>query len=217
LGPTIVGSGVTTVETRELGAFHGVDVSSAFEATVAIGTTQSVTLSVDDNLLALVETEVKDGQLSIGYRAGSNVSSAKPQKVAIVVPALDSIVASGAAKVSATVGETKAIKIEAEGAARVDVRGLASDSVDVDANGAGQVSLSGKGKRLKLEADGASTFRAPDVVFESATIDISGASRGEVQVTGPIDGEVSGASTLSLRGKPASRTVKTSGASRITD
>lgn len=67
-GPTIAGSGVTKVETREVAAFHGVDVSSAFEATIAIGTNQSVTLSVDDNLLPLVETEVKDGRLSVRYR-----------------------------------------------------------------------------------------------------------------------------------------------------
>ncbi len=216
-GPTIAGSGVTKVETREVAAFHGVDVSSAFEATIAIGTNQSVTLSVDDNLLPLVETEVKDGRLSVRYRAGSSITTKTPQKVAIVVPTLDSIVAGGAAKVSAAVGETKAIKIEAGGASNVDVQGLSSDSVDVDATGAGQVSLAGKGKRLTLEVSGASKFLAPDVPFDTAKVELSGASRGEVQVTGSIDGDVTGASTLSIRGKPASRSVRTSGASQVTD
>ena len=171
--PPIVGSGVTKVETREVAAFHEVDVSSAFEATVAIGTKQSVALSVDDNLLPLVETEVKDGRLSVRYRAGSSITTKAPQKVAIVVPALDSIVASGAAKVSAAVGETKAITIEAEGASNVDVQGLSSDSVDVDATGASRVSLAGKGKQLTLEASGASRFLAPDVPFDTARVELS--------------------------------------------
>ncbi len=218
IGPTIVGSGVTKVETREVAAFHGVDVSSAFEATVTIGTKPSVTLSVDDNLLPLVETEVnKDGRLSVRYRAGSNITTKAPQKVAIVASALDSIVASGAAKVSAAVGETKAITIEAGGASNIDVQGLSSDSVDVDATGASRVSLAGKGKRLTLEASGASRFLAPDVPFDTAKVELSGASRGEVQVAGSIDGDASGASTLSIRGKPASRSVRTSGASQVTD
>ena len=52
--------------------------------------------------------------------------------------------------------------------------------------------------------------------FESAKVEVSGASRGEVTVSGSIEGDVSGASSLTVLGNPAGRSVRTSGASKVT-
>ena len=215
-GSTITGSGVTKEEKRQVDAFTKVDVSAAFEATIIVGPERSVTLNVDDNLLPLVETKVVDGRLEVGYAEGTIVVASKPQKVSIVVTSLDSITARGAAKVVADAVEGKAIKVEAEGASSVELKGFSLDTVDVKAEGAGRVTLEGKGKALTLGASGASKLRAAEAMFESATVAISGASRCEVNVTGSIAGEVSGASSLSVVGNPTSRAVKASGASRVT-
>jgi hypothetical protein len=215
-GSTIDGSGVTKEEKREVAPFRGVDVSATFEATITIGPACSVTLSVDDNLAGLVRTSVRDGRLEVRYVEGPIIVTSKPQKIKIVVPDLDFIAARGAAKVFATVVEKKALKIETEGAASVEVNGLDCESVEVKANGAGHVTLEGKGKSLTLEASGASKLRAADATFESAQVAIEGASRCEVNVTGSIAGETTGASSLDVLGSPASRSVKVVGVSHVT-
>ena len=214
-GPAIKGSGVTKEESRDVPAFTGVDVSANFEATVDIGPKASVTLSVDDNLLPLVKTDVKDGRLVVGYVGGQTIRTTKPQKVTIVTPSLDFVRARGASKVTATAGEASTFKAETEGASSIQVGGLVAESVEVKAEGASRITLTGKGKRLTLDVMGASKATMTGASFESAKVDVGGASRGELNVTGSIDGEVSGASSLSVRGNPTTRDVKTSGASKV--
>jgi hypothetical protein len=214
-GPLIVGSGVVKTESREVPAFTEVEITSALEATVSIGEKPSVTLTMDDNLLPLVKTEVEGGKLVVRYQSGSNIQAKSPQKVALVAPSLAAIAATGAAKVVATVGEAKSMKLEALGAGRLEVKGLDAESVDVTSEGAGQVELAGQAKRLTLDASGASQMLAPQVAFESARVSLSGASNGTLRVTGSIEGGVSGASSLKVSGNPATRNVSSSGASRV--
>ena len=213
---TIEGSGVMKEETRKLPAFRSVDISASFEAAVAIGEKASVVLDGDDNLLPLIKAEVSDDVLRVSLAEGRGVRSRKPLKVTIVVPRLESIAARGASKVVATVGEAKSLRVETEGAASARVDGLDADSIRVKAEGASQVTLTGRAKGLTLDVSGASQLFAGDATFESARIRLDGASRGELRVTGSIDGEISGASSLKVGGKPKDRGVKTSGASTVT-
>ena len=214
--PTIMGSGITKEESRELAPFTSVEVTAAFEVAITIGPKQAVTLGVDDNLLPIVETVVQDGRLVVRFATNTSITTTTPQKITIVVPKLDAIVASGATTVNAMVEATATMTLEASGASSITVNGLAADVVDVKASGAAKVHLDGKGKRLTLHATGASKVFAPDIPFESATVDLSGTSRGELKATGSIDGSLSGASVLTVQGNPAKRSVQTSGAAGVT-
>jgi Putative auto-transporter adhesin, head GIN domain len=214
-GPLTVGSGVTKHETREVSPFTGVQISNSFEATVTVGDKTSVALDVDDNLLALVKTEVRDGLLHVEYASGHSIKASKPQKVTIVAPRLDSIRASGASKVMVTSSEGKTLKLEAEGASKIELKEMASDSVEVKILGASNVTLSGRAKKLKLEVTGASKINAGQASFESASVELSGASSGEVTVTESIDGGLTGACSLKVRGQPKIQKLKTSGASSV--
>ena len=209
------GSGVVKEETRDLDGFTGIDISASFEATATIGPKTGVTLSAEDNLLPLIKTEVRDGRLVVGLASGHNIRTTKPLTLKVVVPTLDFVAARGASKLTATAGEASTFKVVSTGASSVDVSGLECDAIEVDAKGASRVTLEGRGKRLTLGASGASKVTAVGSSFESAKVDVSGASKAEVNVTGSIDGEVSGASSLDVKGKPAARGVKTSGASSV--
>lgn len=215
-GSTITGNGVTKEETRSVEDFTEVSISESFEATIKVGEKPSVTLSVDENLLPLVETRVSDGRLEVRYFEGPIVVSKKTQKVSIVATRLDVITATGAAKVSASSVAGKGLRIEAGGASSVELRKHSLESLEVKADGAARVNLDGKGKTLSIESQGASKIRARDSVYESANVLISGASQCEINVTGSIAGELSGACSLNVLGNPASRSVKVSNVSRVT-
>ena len=99
VGPAIVG------ERRGQGGdaggrrLHRVEVSAAIEATVTIGPKPSVRPEPTRTSLPLVKTEVKDGTLVVELLEAGTIGRRRPEKVTIVVPALESIVARGAAKV----------------------------------------------------------------------------------------------------------------------
>jgi len=214
-GTTLMGNGVTTEQKRQLAAFEEVDISESFEATITLGSAPSVTLQVDENLVNLVRTSVNGGVLSVTYVDGPIIVTNKPQKIAIVVPSLSRIVARGASKITSGVVEKKHFTIESEGAASVEVKGLDCDQVDVKVSGAGRVSIEGKGKSLTLDASGASRLKGQDTLFDSARVSMSGATRCEVNVTRSIDGELSGASLLTVEGGPTDRSIKVLGAARV--
>src|SRR5689334_7047026 len=58
-----VGSGHAATQTRSLPAFDKIDLAGANNVAVRVGPRQSVVVHADDNLLARVETSVRDGRL----------------------------------------------------------------------------------------------------------------------------------------------------------
>jgi hypothetical protein len=214
-GETVIGSRVAKEETRLIPPFTNLDISAMFEATVSVGPDCSLTLTVDDNLLPLVQTKVVEGRLEIQFAEGMIIVTNSPQKVAIIAPGLKKIAAHGAAKVLADPVATDSFSVESEGASWVELNGLDVQSLEVKQTGAGRVTINGKGKALTLDTSDTSKLNALDALFDSVEVAISGSSRCEVYVTTSIEGEVTGNSSLDIVGNPAQRSVKATGAARI--
>ena len=62
------GSGKIATERRDLKGFKGVEVGGVFQVEITAGKDFEVEVETDDNLLALIETEVDDGVLEIGSK-----------------------------------------------------------------------------------------------------------------------------------------------------
>src|SRR5262249_911926 len=98
---TIQGSGNVKEEVRKVGDFSGVKVGHGFKANIAVGPSTSVKISADDNLLPLIKTEVRNGELVIETDGSSNFRSSNPVVISISTPKLERISASGGAAVTA--------------------------------------------------------------------------------------------------------------------
>ena len=61
----IHGSGVRKTEKRDLGPFTAIETSGAFEVNVICQKPASFEIEADDNILPLVETEVRGGVLHL--------------------------------------------------------------------------------------------------------------------------------------------------------
>src|SRR4051794_27216500 len=155
VSPGIVGSGSAVTESRTVDNFTSVRVGSAIEATVIVGPDVTLTVTADDNLLTSVKTSVVAGRLTVEMQ-GAN-SSTTPVVVAITVPALDTIEATSAAKVTATGINSTTLRASADSAGQVTARGNAS-SVEADASSAGVVDLG-------------------DVPADTANVDVGSAAR----------------------------------------
>jgi hypothetical protein len=213
--PKIKGNGVVKEEKRDLPGFTGIEIVAAFEATVTLGEKPSITLQSEENLLPLVQTEVEGGRLFVKFAPGQSIETTHPQKATIVVPSLDFISGRGAARITTTVGESKSFRIEAEGASVISVNGLSTEQLDVQCDGACQVTLVGKAKNATIRLSGASKIMAEKATIESAKVEFGGACGGELFVTDSVTGLVAGASSLTIKGEPKSRSIKTLGASSI--
>ena len=93
----IGGSGVRKKEKRDLGAFTSISTDGAFDIQVVAQQPHSLEIEGDDNILALVATDVSSGVLRIKSLRG--YSTNEPIKIKISVPNIESFTANGAGKI----------------------------------------------------------------------------------------------------------------------
>jgi hypothetical protein len=187
------GSGHAVTEPRAVGAFSRVDLSGAADVEVSIGPVQSVEVTLDDNLIPLVETKVEGDTLKIDSTQSYN--SSLGLKIKIVAPSLEGFAVSGAANLHAV--------------------GLAAKTFSLDISGAGNADLQGSVDALDVQVSGAAKIQANDLTAKQVKVDLSGASSAEVCATESLDATVSGAGSVQYRGHPAHITQNISGAGSV--
>jgi hypothetical protein len=89
------------------------------------------------------------------------------------------------------------------------------DVTSIDVSGASSVTATGSTASYRLDASGASQVDLRNLEVVDAEIDVSGASNVDVFATGTVSGSASGASDVTISGKPASVLVDSSGASNV--
>ncbi len=209
----LVGNGTVVSQTRELGAFKRVEVSSALTAHITTGA-RAVSVRADENLLPYLETVVEGDTLVARVKAGSNVAKATALEVSIVNDMLEGVTASGAATVTAAATPATTFPVVASGACDLSVTGISATQVTIDASGASKVTLTGAATSAAITASGASTLELKQLPVQAATLEVSGASTVKAAVSGTLTGSVSGASSVSITGTPTGE-VNVTGASTL--
>jgi hypothetical protein len=174
------GSGVRKTEKRDLPAFTSIETSGAFEVRVDCQKPVSFEVETDDNLLPLVQTEVRDGVLRVtttkSYRSNGGIV------LRITVPDL--------------------ARIKSTGAGKFDISNLKNDLFEIQSTGAATVVASGQSKSLTISSTGAGKIDAHDLRASDATVKVTGAAGVDVYATDALDVTVSGAGRVTYSGNP---------------
>jgi len=180
-GPTIKGSGNLKTETRPVERFTAISVSGAASLEIEQTGQESLTITVDDNLLSLYTSEVRDGTLHLGPANGQNVRGKGPH-------------------FKVTVSELRKLKIS--GAGSVNATRLDSDSLSISISGAADGNIAGRSNNLSISVSGAGSLNAVDLQAKRATVIVSGAGDVTVNANDELDARVSGAGNIWYVGSP---------------
>lgn len=189
----VKGSGDAASEKRDVTGFKGIDVSSSFQVEITAQKDFNVTVEADDNILPLIETEVRGGVLRI--ECSRRVSPKTPMKIIIFAPDIDNI--------------------ETSGAANVIVNSIKNSGLNIDSSGASKILVTGETTKLVVDVSGATKIDAEGLVSENAVIDTSGASHVSVNVLNSLRTDASGASKITYSGSPRELNTKKSGAASV--
>ncbi len=184
-------------ETRPVSGFTGIDASSAFDITVTKGSTESLTIEADDEVMAYVRSEVRNGVLHLYLDNGKKVKNIKTLKAAIVMKNLDKVSLSGACKLTAN-----------------DL--FTPDKFKGDCSGASNMTVNMNTGQLSIGASGASKIQMNVNVTNDAKLDVSGASKiqGELKAA-TVKFNSSGVSSVDLTGSAESFKIDVSGTSNV--
>jgi hypothetical protein len=186
----VQGSGVMATETRDVGDFTGLDLRGSATVKIAVGQKASVVLELDDNLLPLIQTEVRNGLLVIDNK--QSYRSSNGLNVSITVPELHQLAVNGAGDIS--------------------IVNLNSDQFEIDLNGSSDVTALGSARKLAVTINGSGTVHLEDVVANEATATIRGSGDIRLQVLEKLSATILGSGDIRYHGTPqVSKSIQGSG------
>ncbi|MFZ5980061.1 MAG: head GIN domain-containing protein [Candidatus Zixiibacteriota bacterium] len=192
-GRGIEGSGNLVTEKRDIREFDEIESYGSFDIFVTIGESRAVTLTFDDNLIDIVETNVRGGVLKI--ETSENYSSDSPCKVEITLPHLKGIALSGSGS--------------------IEVVNLKEEYFTCGISGSGDIDIAGTTTEAEFKISGSGEIDARDLIADDVYVKISGSGDVRVHADESFDGTVSGSGNIYYYGQPNSLSTNVSGSGRI--
>jgi hypothetical protein len=215
---SIVGSGNLVSREEDIAGFDRIDVSQAFQIDIRQGEEYSVIVRVDDNVVEYLQV-VKEGNtlvidldssLSSGY-SFTNVT----MEAEVTMPSLTGVDASGACDVTVTgFASSESLDVHLSGSSSLEGDIEAGDA-RIHASGASDVDLTGSAQDLTLDVSGSSEANLANFAAIDAEVEASGASEVVVNVTGRLDADTSGSSSVYYSGDPTLGRIDSSGSSSV--
>ncbi len=223
--------GNQSTRTYDYTDFTEIEIGNAFRLEVVPSDEYSITITAGQNVLDKLRVNKSGNRLEIDL-TGWVFSIRGKMEARVTMPILEGLYLSGATRTTAK-GFTSDRDFRAEisgassletdincGNCDIEVSGaskvngvLNATGTDFEVTGASNISLEGRGGDTELVVSGASKTQLEAFEMEDADVNMSGASSGTVNVSGLLDVELSGASSLRYTGDPDLGSINTSGGS----
>ena len=208
-------------ETRSVGAFTEISLVGSAHAVVKQGRPQSVVVEASKEDLADFETEVKSGQLRLGYRQKPdkgmfNYQSHGPVTVYVTVPSLTALRVGGSGRLELNGPlEADALVLAVSGSGDLLVPQLRAGRLETNVSGSGDVTVGGTCPGNEIRISGSGKVRAHDLKTETSRARISGSGNAHIFASRSVEGAISGSGNLYVAGG-ASLNSSTHGSGRVT-
>ncbi len=210
----IAGSGKLVTREMDLKGFSRIDAGAAFVLDVTHGDGYAVTVTADDNLIDRLDVSVSGDTLHIRLRPGLSLHSVT-MRAKVTLPLLRGLALSGASRATvAGLQSSEDLSLSLSGASSVEGT-IAAGDLRLGESGASRAELTGTAGNLRIEGSGASSARLAGLTVKDAHVSLSGASSAEINASGRLDADLSGASRLLYAGDPTLGRMQTSGGSII--
>lgn len=201
---TIHGNGESTSEQRNADVTDKIKSYGNFDIVVVQGTSKSITVQADENLLPYIVTENKDGALVVKAKENYNLSSNNKILVTVTTDKLSELAVAGSGNVR---GEGKFVgsdhlklNIAGTGNVTLDVN---TPDIDSDIAGTGSITLTGETKSSKIEITGMGDYNAEKLLSESVAIRITGSGNAKVHAENNLDIHIAGSGNVDYSGNAA--------------
>jgi hypothetical protein len=201
---------------RNISGVTGIDANYSFDIKVTKGTTESLTIEADDDIMPYVRSEVKNGVLMLYLDHKREYRNIKMLKAYVTVKELNLVKLSGACKlVSDNEFKATKFKISLSGASSLKLK-INAETLSLNGSGASNIDLTANARTAKFGISGSTKLQLT-LTSETTSLDISGASKISISgSTNRVECELSGASRIrASRFESVEANVEASGASNL--
>lgn len=193
---TIVGSGKVSSETRTVSGFDYVELKGSGNVEISFGTTESITVKADDNIVPLIETSVLGGTLVINTKPFTTMTTANEIKISVTMKSLQGLIISGSGN--------------------IDVAGLDGKNMIVELPGSGNITVKGTADSVTIRLPGSGNIFCEGLKTKSATVTMDGSGNITVFASDLLDASIRGSGSIHYFGNPAQVKTNITGSGSIT-
>ncbi len=201
--PVVDGSGRIITEDRLVADFDKILVEGSANVILRQGDDQSVEIEADDNIIPIISTNVRGGELRIEneqrYRTNHGVN------VYITIPVVSRLSIQGSGNLfgeNPLAGDQ--LEVDISGSGNMDLE-MYYTRLSVEGDGSGDFQMFGEVEEQEIKISGSGNYRARDLTSQNCYIKISGSGRGEVKVSDLLDVEIRGSGDIIYYGNPEVR------------
>jgi hypothetical protein len=192
---SIEGSGHVVSQARDVGDFDAIRLEGVADIHIRKGDRIEVEVKAEDNLIDLVETDVRHRELVVRQDDDVTMNTEEGIHVYVTMPRL--------------------VELDVRGVGGVDAEDLDEDRLDIDVQGVGSVVLSGKVKRVDLNVEGVGNVDLSDLIAQEARVRHSGVGNVDVYAEKDLDVRASGVGEVRYHGNPEHLERREDGLGRV--
>lgn len=198
---TVRGNGNLTTEQRNVSNTDRIKSMGNFDIDIIQGSSPSLKIDADENLMQYIVTENRDGRLVIRAREGYNLSSNNKIKVTVTTSKLEEVEVNGSGNVNGTGKFSGAdhLKVSVAGTGNIN---LAVNSPEVESHiaGTGNIILSGETKKSSIQIAGVGDYKAENLMSENVDVHIAGSGNARVYAESSLSVNIAGSGDVYYKG-----------------
>lgn len=209
------GNGILRTESRGASNFRGVSSSGDFEVIIVPGTSYSVEVTAESNLLPYIETNVVGDKLRIYTRSMYSLHQNDPIEIYITTPVLQGVALSGSGYIKTGSFMSERFSATLSGSGEIETT-ISTDRLKANVSGSGNIFLEGEAFESEFVISGSGKIKSYDLDQEHLEASISGSGDMYVNVSRTIDAHISGSGKVYFVNYPVIHT-SVSGSGGVVD
>lgn len=199
----IRGSENVKSEDRNVSGFNSVSVSSGMNLYLKQGSTESLKIEAEDNILPLIITKVEDGKLEIKYKNFllGGLSLHKSVNVYLTVKDLKEVDVSSGVRIESEEIRSDDLKINLSSGAEGNII-IVSKNLIADISSGSRLEISGQTDSQDIDLGSGGEYSAKNFISKTAVVHASSGSNAVVNVSENLDVDISSGATVEYIGSP---------------
>ena len=211
--PAIQGSGTVITESRDLAAFTELFYGGSGTLRIVQGAPARISITCDDNLLPLIETEVDDQSLTI--RSTERISPSSQLTFDVICPDIRVVRLSGSGDATLDRTEGQRLDIGLAGSGNVTVGHATNQHVEIALAGSGSVVIAGNADNVRAKITGSGSLDCRELSAEAVDVKVTGSGNARLHARESFIGKVTGSGNVQCAGSPSKKSQTITGSGRI--
>ncbi|ULC60873.1 DUF2807 domain-containing protein [Flaviramulus sp. BrNp1-15] len=215
----VKGNGNMTTITRTTSDYDGIKCAGSFDYVLVKGTEGNIKIEGEENLLEYIITEVKNNNLIVKVKNGTNLKTSFNKGIKITIPfkEISSASLSGSGDLwNEDSINTSNFDVSLSGSGDITLE-VNTTSIKASISGSGDLKLKGNTTNLEARVAGSGDFHGFDLQSNNTDVAVAGSGDARVVSKETLKARVAGSGDIVYRGNPEKEDTKVAGSGSISN